>query len=172
MSGNTKSTPIDHEVHNNKYLVRSVNNILKEIVEENRSINDIPDKYKRLSFYSKHSASITVTGYLERILKYTHIEESTLIIALIYLDRVCEINSIQLNEFNIHRILFASVIVAIKYNEDDYYTNGYYSKVGGISVKELNTLEYEYVKLLKYNLYIKTEVYDKYKQFLNHQIRN
>jgi hypothetical protein len=160
------------EVSNNKKIINAVVSILKEIVEDNKRNKgikpDILEKQKRLSFYSKNSASITVGGYLERILKYTHIEESTLIIALIYIDRMCEINSIFLVDSNIHRVMFTGILLAIKYNEDDFYTNNYYSKVGGISINEMNSLEYEFVKLLKYSLFVKTLTYEKYKTYLYH----
>ena len=54
-------------------------------------------------FGSKKPPSIAILAYLERIAKYTQIEESTLIICLIYIDRVCDLSKMQLNEFNIHR---------------------------------------------------------------------
>jgi hypothetical protein len=160
------------EVSGNKKVVSAVRNILKEIVDENRQSPNIKnehlEKQKKLSFHSKNPASISVGGYLERLLKYTHIEESTLIIALIYIDRICEFNNIYLVDSNIHRVMFTGIIMAIKYNEDDFYTNSYYSKVGGISTRELNLLEYEFVKLLKYNLFINRQTYDKYNTYLYH----
>ncbi len=172
MSSSAPSSSAGLEVIGNKKIVSAVVNILKEIVEDNKHNKGIKaetlEKQKRLSFYSKNPASITVGGYLERVLKYTHIEESTLIIALIYIDRMCELNSIFLVDSNIHRVMFTGLLLAIKYNEDDFYTNNYYSKVGGITVKEMNALEYEFMKLLKYSLFVKTPTYDKYKTYLYH----
>lgn len=66
------------------------------------------------------------------------------------------------------RIVLSSVICAIKYNEDDYYSNSYYAKVGGIQTKEVNTLEFEFVQMLKYNLFIKEDLFEKYKIYLAH----
>ena len=43
-----------------------------------------------------------------------------------------------------------------------------YAKVGGISLKELNAIEYEFVKLMKYSLFIRNDTFDKYKIYLNH----
>ncbi len=54
-------------------------------------------------FTSRKPPTITLQAYLERIMKYTNIEDSTLIISLIYLDRMCELNIIQMNNYNIHR---------------------------------------------------------------------
>lgn len=87
---------------------------------------------------------------------------------LIYIDKLCDISHLHLNNFNIHRIIVANVLLAIKYNEDDYYSNDYYAKVGGISLQEINSLEYECVKLLKHKLFIDEEFYKKYETYLKH----
>ena len=154
----------------NTQILPAIKTILKLIVEENDSNPKIQseyiDKQKRLSFFSKNPASVTIAAYMDRIIKNVRLEESTLIIAMIYIDRVCEFNNIYLMDSNIHRVMFAGIIIAIKYNEDDFYSNKYYSTVGGISTRELCTLEYEFVKLLKYSLFINTQTYDKYKTYL------
>jgi hypothetical protein len=93
-------------------------------------------------------------------------EDSTLMLTLIYIDRLCDLNQLHLNDFNIHRIILATVLIAIKYNEDDYYSNDYYAKVGGISLQEINTLEYECVKLLNHKLFVEEEFYKKYELYL------
>lgn len=159
------------EVYKSKKLVKAVCHILTEIVNENKThkhSKEIVEKQRKLSFHSKNPASVSINGYVDRILKYTHIEESTLIIALIYIDRICEICDFILTDSNIHRIIYTSIILAIKYNEDDYYSNNYYAKVGGIPINELNALEYEFVKLIKYTLFIKSDAYEKYRVYLNH----
>jgi hypothetical protein len=171
MSNTSKRPSIVNEAFKNKTILETISEILNDVLEDNKKVkstDESSEQYKRLVFYSTIPASVSVRGYIERITKYTHCEESTLIAALIYIDRMCEINNIYLMEQNIHRIVFASVILAIKYNEDDYYTNNYYSKVGGVVVKELNLLEYELLKLLKYSLYIKSETFEKYRNYLNH----
>ena len=58
-------------------------------------------------------------------------------------------------------------MLAIKYNEDDYYSNKYYAKVGGINLDELNTLEYNFLILLDFDVFIDEETYEKYKEQLN-----
>ncbi len=54
------------------------------------------------------------------------------------------------------------MILAIKFNEDDYYSNEFYSKVGGISNSEFNNLESEAYNLLNHLLWINQDLYDKY----------
>lgn len=159
-----------HEVYKSKKVWTTVSQILLEILEENKNQKhpkEILDKQKKLSFHSKTPASVTLSEYIERILKYTHIEESTLIIALIYIDRLCDKQNVVLSDNNIHRIVFGAIVLATKYNEDDFYSNNYYSKVGGIAVQELNLLEYEFSKLVKYSFFVKEDIYQKYKIYLS-----
>ena len=59
------------------------------------------------------------------------------------------------------------MVLAIKYNEDDYYSNKYYAKVGGIALCELNELEYYLLILLEFDVFIDEEVYEKYENQLN-----
>jgi hypothetical protein len=66
--------------------------------------------------------------------------------------------------------MLSGVLLAIKYNEDDYYSNTFYGKVGGVSMKEINVLEFEFLKLLQYCLFVKKDIYKKYKEYLiNHK---
>ena len=58
------------------------------------------------------------------------------------------------------------MVLAIKYNEDDYYSNKYYAKVGGINLEEINTLEYNLLILLNFEVFIDDETYNKYKEQL------
>jgi len=146
MSNTSKRSAVLNEAYKNKKILNKISEILNDVLEDNKKIKcspEVSEHHKRLAFYSTIPASVSIGGYIERITKYTHCEESTLISALIYIDRMCEINNIYLMQGNIHRIVFTCIILAIKYNEDDYYTNNYYSKVGGIIVKEFNLLEYE-----------------------------
>jgi len=61
-----------------------------------------------------------------------------------------------------------AILLSIKYNEDDFYSNAYYAKVGGISLQEINNLESEFLSLIKFNLWIDFEIYTKYKNYLEH----
>lgn len=53
-------------------------------------------------------------------------------------------------------------MVAIKFQDDDYYKNDYYAKVGGITVKEINILEKEFLNLLQYKLFVDPSMFNTY----------
>ena len=57
-------------------------------------------------------------------------------------------------------------MLAIKYNEDDYYSNQYYARVGGVSLNELNELEYNLLILLEFDIFVDDDVYTKYENQL------
>jgi hypothetical protein len=63
------------------------------------------------------------------------------------------------------------MLLAIKYNEDDYYSNEFYSKVGGISLQEINIMEFEALLFLKHVLFVDKEFFYKYKLYLDQYVK-
>lgn len=53
-------------------------------------------------------------------------------------------------------------MLAAKYNDDDYYKNNYYAKVGGISLEEMNMLENQFATCIDYNFFVKQEDFNTY----------
>ena len=156
------------------HVIEIVADILEEIVKDNEKNNeneinksDSNESAIISSFTSNKTPQISIKKYLTRIMKYSKPETSTVIICLIYIDKICENSSLQLSIYNIHRIILSCMILALKYNEDDYYSNKYYAKVGGISLKELNELEYNIMVLLQFNFFIDDITYEKYQAQLN-----
>ena len=58
------------------------------------------------------------------------------------------------------------MVIAIKFNEDDFYSSEFYAKLGGISKSEMNNLEYEFYCMISFNLYVKEELFYKYYNLL------
>lgn len=117
-------------------------------------------------FHSRIPPQIQINDYLIRIVHYTNLECSTLINSLIYLDRICENSVISITKHNIHKLLFASILISIKFNEDRSYKNYFYAQVCGVPLKELNKMEYEMLLLLNFNLFIEESLFAKYKSGL------
>jgi len=63
--------------------------------------------------------------------------------------------------------LLTAALLAIKYNEDDFYSNTYYSKIGGVDLKEVNKLEEEFVKKIEFKFWIDDDLFNKYKNYLH-----
>jgi hypothetical protein len=104
----TKRRVYDYIQESNE-VINIVSEILEEIIGE-YSKNEINDDEEineesslMKSFISKKVPQITIKNYLKRIMKYSKPEPSTVIISLIYIDKVCENSNLKLTQFNIHR---------------------------------------------------------------------
>ena len=73
------------------------------------------------------------------MVKYMNASVSVYVYALVLLDRVQEFNpAFTIHRKNIHRLLLASNVIAVKYLDDTFYKNSFYASVGGVSLKVLN----------------------------------
>ena len=155
-------------------LIKAIAHILETLLADNKNLinyKEIIKKQRYTPFSSLSIPYISIEGYLKRIQNYSNIEKSTLIISLIYIDRFCKISGVVLTYHNVHRILFISILLSIKYNEDQFYNNEYYAEIAGIKLKELNLLEYTFSNIIHFHFYIKDETYDKYVRYLNCNIK-
>jgi len=121
------------------------------------------------AFDVKTPPDITISHYLKRIVKYTPCTKECYFVALVFLDRIIENNRFVVNSLNVHRILITSIMIAAKLLDDDHFGNLYFSKVGGLEVKELNALEVKFLELLHYNLSVSDDVVLSYRNFIERQ---
>ena len=108
---------------------------------------------------------LSLLNYLKRILHFLKLDFSTLIIAMIYIDRICK-EKVFLNEFNIHRIMIIAIYIAYIYNEDKKYDNNYLSLVSGMSKDEIITLEEDFLELIEFKLFVNDEIYFLYQDYI------
>ena len=162
-------TNASDQVEINELLLKKIGKILELVLEENKSLKNYKEKLatqKEMPFTSYNKPSLSVVDYLIRIATYSEAEDNTIILSLIYIDRIAELSSIILTSYNIHRLVFVAVLIAIKYNEDVCFGFSFYAKVAGVSIKELKILEREFIDLIKFQLYVKKEEFEKYKSYI------
>lgn len=63
------------------------------------------------------------------------------------------------NKLNIHRLLLTSIMTTAKFFDDAHHNSAYFSYIGGVPLRELNTLEVEFLSLLNFDFYINTQTY-------------
>ena len=154
----------------NKSLIKSISQTLESILENNKQLPNFKEILKsqaKMVFSANLIPNISIEDYLIRIQMYSNIEKSTLIISLILIDRLCQLSHLTLTYHNIHRIIFSAILISIKYNEDTYYDNKYYAEIAGVTLKELKILEYYFLSMVHFKLFIQEELYDKYLQYLD-----
>ena len=168
-SPTTSSSDIDTIPQKDNSLQLSISLAIEQLLSENRKQKYYASKIREQSkmiFSSNSIPKISILEYLNRIVNYTKIEDSTLITAIIYLDLVGQ-NEIYLTDYNIHTLLLICILIAIKMNEDSIYTNDYYAQVAGISLKKLNKIEHEFLNMNKFKLFVDKDLFDKYQQYLS-----
>ena len=171
-SGLGKSTDLNttEDLQINEILLNKINKILSIVIEENKTLKNYKEKVlsqRDMSFTSYKKPSLSIKDYLFRIQNYTEAEDNTIIIALMYIDRLSDISSILLTPFNVHRILFVSILLAIKYNEDICFGFDFYAKVAGMPRSDLKVMEREFVYLIKFKFYIDKDEFEKYKLYID-----
>jgi len=149
--------------------------VLAEIVEQTDKLLQQPgisnlDK-AITKFHATRPPAIAVKEYLLRVVKYANCSESCYILALIYIDRLTEKRpGFVINSLNIHRLLITSIMVAAKFFDDFYFYNNDYAKIGGISTKEINSLEAELLVLLNFELFVSEDTFSHYKAQLSYHV--
>jgi hypothetical protein len=153
-----------------KNIIITISDLLNNICNENNSIKinskNIEINKKIRYFMLKNIPSISIKDFLLRLIKYSKICESTLIIMLIYIDRICHRYNFKITYHNIYKLMIIAMVIAIKYNEDEIYPSDFYSKIGGISKNEMNNLEYEFVCMIDFKLFISEDLFYKYYDLL------
>ena len=142
-------------------MIEIISDLLNNICEENKVKSENINKSIK-PFMTESIPSLSIKDYLIRLSQFTKMNESTIILILIYIDRIAKINEFILTYRNIYKLMLASMLIAIKYNEDNFYSSEVYAKVGGLSVHELNYLEFNFLILIKFSLFIEKDLFDKY----------
>ncbi len=157
------------EIEDRKYrIIQSINKTLEKLINKKKKKKNTINELTAI-FLSETIPEISVLDYLIRIIKYTYCEESTIILGLIYLDRIC-LKNILISKYNIHKLLFVSILLAIKNNEDQIYKNDYYCEVSGINLSDLCLMEYNFAILLNFNFYVNDYEYNLYKNAIDMNI--
>jgi hypothetical protein len=102
-------------------------------------------------------------SYVERITRLSLCSPECYIICLLYIDRLLQSQSLNVCSNNIHKLLITSIMIAAKFFDDSIFDNAHFAQVGGISLKEINALEIEFLKLINYRLHVEPEDFAQYR---------
>lgn len=147
---NVLASLIERSMARTERIVKNCSSALSKAISTNIfDCREIPD--------------MTIESYLERIFKYTRAGPSVYVVAYVYIDRFCQNNpGFRINTRNVHRLLITTIMVASKYVEDMNYRNSYFARVGGLTTKELNELELEFLFLMGFKLHVNVSIFESY----------
>lgn len=112
-------------------------------------------------FCSTVAPGITIQAYLERFRKFSNCSDACFLVALVYLDRIVK-RGFFLTALNVHRVILTCVLLATKCWDDMYYNNSFYAQLGGVKLKEMNTLELSLTFMLGWELHVTEHIYTAY----------
>ena len=152
------------KVSQSDYFRQNCIHLLSTVLSRLMEVNDAnPDaNAKTTRFHSVCTPDIPLRKYLKRISRYTDCNVETLVCAVIYVLRISRRSEIIITSLNVHRLLITSVVVSMKYVEDECFTNKYMAKVGGVSLSELNRLETLFLKNLDFSLDVSAENFEQF----------
>ena len=184
---NSESTNVEDKDNNSIYeedldidktnlIINNILNVLTLLIKDSDELEkNLMENmsFSQFQFYnifnSNKTPKISLKNYLLRILKHSEIEINTLIGSVIYLDYICNKNYI-ISKYNIHKLLFISILISAKYNEDVIYDNKTFSEISGMALNEVNQMENIFFKAMDYNLFISEEHFNTYKDILENNI--
>ena len=163
------NTCCQHKQVNLIEIISTILNIIIEDTHANNEYSSIISKQSHSVFSMKMKPSISVIDFIKRLVNYSNVENSTLIMAVIYLDKILS-KKLFLTEYNVHLLFSVCLLEAIKMNEDKIYLNSVYAKIFGISLRKLNQIEYEFLGIMKFNLHIDEKEFETINtQLLNYE---
>lgn len=171
-----QSTPLllrETKEPNNAYeldLIKSISSLIDDIIKKNISRKV---KSKKTIFYCRNSKiqEISVFSYIYYIYIYLNLDFSTILLALISLQRFLNFTKDYLSKNNFYKLFITSCFINSKHNEDLSYKCEFYAMIGKINSSELISLEREFFKKLDYKLYVNEEVYQRYFDLIKKRIR-
>lgn len=125
---------------------------LADILKRVERINPFEEDDNDVFSY-KIPPKISIGRYVDRLFTYILNEKKLLPFVLYYMALYSHKKKYIINRHNIHRVLLLSIVITHKFWDDESYSNKLLAKIGGIPLKELNTLEIEFLNGIGWQLY-------------------
>jgi hypothetical protein len=147
-------------------VVKAIIDLFEKLVLDNDRIGRVVTKSS--GFEAIESPNISPTSYIERIHEFCIYSPASHIIALIYIERIIDIKGrdLDVTSLTFHRLYLTFCMIASKFIDDTYYSNARWAQVGGIGIKELNSLEMEALFDCGFCLFVSCDEYSLYKNRL------
>lgn len=153
-----------------KALIPMLATVLEALVERNDAAEALVGGAMHqpvTPFHALKAPAVQISDYIERIRRYSACSPCCFVVGLVYMDRYLQRNpSFVLTSLSVHRLLLTCVLLSAKFLDDFYYNNAFWSKVGGVPLPELNSLELELLFKLNFDLHVRSEEYLRYRKTL------
>lgn len=157
----------------NDLLVRVLASEIDELCAHNTGKTSGSRAAKFHSFFSQNRQPFELDFYMSRLVQYANCSTAAFVLMLVYVDRVQQrCKDLLLTDMNCHRIILTALLLAIKYLDDEVFSNAHYSRVGGVTSHEMNDLEVKMLNILNWELSVAPETYAMYEDGLVQSARH
>ncbi len=114
--------------------------------------------------YEHEKPSImAIKKFITHIFNKLHLALETIVIMLIYIERLMTISNVEIRRENWKPIVFTGLLLASKFWEDLSFWNIDFTEVDDLyDLDAVNTLESEFLVLINYNLFVSPQMYASY----------
>jgi hypothetical protein len=112
-------------------------------------------------FHSTRAPPMTVRAYVERVVKYSKCSAEALAVSFLLMSHYSVFSGHVINELNVHRLVVTAVLLGAKLRDDEYFSNIYYSRIGGVSAQEMNDLELTMLTTLGWDMWTSEAEFDR-----------
>ena len=110
--------------------------------------------------------SVAIGDYVARFSQMSPVEDEVLITAIGVMDRFIAYESprgFSLAEANVHRLWAAAFVISQKWLDDNVLSNGFYAKISGVKINELNALERAFLIAVNFSVGVCPEEFELYR---------
>jgi len=131
-----------------------------------------PDGLKRtdafpVSAFHGRPLSASIQGFLHRICTLAQLEESVVLVAAVYLDRINKkCPELPISSCTVHRLLLQAVAIGAKFSLDHPRSNKVMASFVDLPPKKYNQCEVKFLCLIQYDLTVKPEDLDQAKKMI------
>ncbi|KAG0170665.1 hypothetical protein DFQ30_002180 [Apophysomyces sp. BC1015] len=105
--------------------------------------------------------------FCRQILHATQLSESVVLLSLKYIAMLLQNNpNIQGAEGSEYRLFTVALMLANKFLDDNTFTNKTWSDVSGMKVTDLNIMEFEFLDVLRFRMFVRKDEYERWKTAL------
>jgi len=144
-----------------KDLISLVSCALNSIFTSPARMNDrLPEPKQITAFHSISVPGMSIQSYFKRLVEYIDCSGEVFVLMLAHLNRIHMTKpEFAIDSLTIHRLLLTALMVSAKFFDDHVYNNAQWAGVGGVSCRELNSLEREFLILMDYSLFVTTDTF-------------
>ena len=161
----TKKKPNEALTNDGLLMIESIAITLETCVKGNKDNVNKNDPFSigKVPQLSLQEYMIRLAGYINIWYKQCGGLETrgvrTILMSIIYITRITN-DEYVLCRYNVHRLVMIACMLATKFEEDDCFDNTFWSKVGGVTLKEVNKMESDFCNLIDYRFLVPKESYD------------